>query len=322
MALRPDTRIYVDDLRSLSLPSFDPYILCYRFAFGLRHIQLGNARLGASRGCVTALTTSVDLTNQPFLFPMPSLSPTPTQDTFAHIAETLLPNLMTLQGLPRLIIHLTSSRPLIDASIIVSKTIHAGFRPTTTRLESLPPSLRHLIFKFKFVGKRTEEKTLRSAIVVCPAIEELEIEGDAGEACWCSIVPHFKSLRDLAMRKPGTAQRTSARSSSSGVQWHRPLPSLSPLPRSQSSPCLPFDDLFVKKINRDVVPPPPPRKVVPLTEQRFMKREECFDLNDSDDDDSLFYKPSLRKDSSSMQGCQEQIEVDVRGAGTVVMALV
>ncbi len=56
------------------------------------------------------------------------------------------------------------------------------------------------------MGKRIEEKTLRSAIVVCPAIEELEIEGEGGEECWCSIVPHFKTLRVLVMRKPGTVQ--------------------------------------------------------------------------------------------------------------------
>ncbi len=89
-----------------------------------------------------------------------------------------------------------------------------------------------------------------------------------------------------------------------GVQWRRPSP---PLPRSRSSPCLPFDDLFVKKIDRDV-PPPPPRKVVPLTEQRFMKREHCFDLNESDDDDDcLFFKPSLRVESSPIQSCHKQV---------------
>ncbi len=80
----------------------------------------------------------------------------------------------------------------------------------------------------------------------------------------------------------------------------------------------------MKKIDRDVVPPPPPppRKVVPLAEELFMKGKEYFDINDSDDNDSLFYKPSLRKESSSIQGCQEQVEVDVQGAGKMVMALV
>ncbi|KAK0471468.1 hypothetical protein IW261DRAFT_1597272 [Armillaria novae-zelandiae] len=277
--------------------------------------------------------------SQPFLFPMPPLSPlpptpTPTQDMFTHARHVL-----SSSSHP--------SRPLIDASITISTPIYDGFRPTTT-LESLPPSVRHLRFAFKSVGKRTEEKTLRSAVVVCPAIEELEIQGDAGEACWYSIVPHFKSLRVLIMRKPGIAQVPTSKEAlderfplpkpneraarlanacpalqhvvfPNGVQWRRPSASLLPLPRSRSSPCLPFDDLFVKKINRDVPPPLPP-KVVPLTEQRFMKREECFDLNDSDDDDSLFYKPTLRKESSSIQGCHEHVEVNVRGAGKMVMA--
>ncbi|KAK0485524.1 hypothetical protein EDD18DRAFT_698746 [Armillaria luteobubalina] len=412
--LIPRVLARMDNLRSLSLPSFDLHILRHHSAFGLRHIEFGNTRLSeqAEAELLTWLDgqtnvvslrfpslvdnddddaspptplpstpTRIRLLSAPttpsksFLFPMPPLSPlpptpTPTQDTFNHTIETLLPDLTALQGPPRLIILLAPSRPLIDASIIISTPIYDGFRPRTT-LDSLPTSVRHLRFAFKSVGKRTEEKTLRSAIVVCPAIEELEIEGDAGEACWCSIVPHFKSLRVLIMHNPGTAQvktakeeiderfslpkraRTRLTSSTishsghsmvvseraraarlaiscpalqrvvfpNGVQWRRPSPSLPPLPHSQSSPCLPFDDLFVKKINRDVFPPLLPRKVVPLTETRFMKREECFDLNDSDDD-SLFYKPSLQKDSRSMQGCQEQIEVDVRGAGTVVMALV
>ncbi|KAK0477161.1 hypothetical protein EDD18DRAFT_1337998 [Armillaria luteobubalina] len=413
--LIPRVLARMDNLRSLSLPSFDLHILRHHSAFGLRHIEFSNTRLSEqaeaellmwldgqtnvvslrfpllvddvdedaspptplpSTPTRIRLLSAPTTPSKPFLFPMPPLSPlpptpTPTQDTFSHTTETLLPNLTALQGPPRLIILLAPSRPLIDVSITISTPIYDGFRPTTT-LESLPPSVRHLRFAFKSVGKRTEEKTLRSAVVVCPAIEELEIEGDAGEACWCSIVPYFKSLCVLIMRKPGTAQvktareelderfplpkRARTRSTSStishsghsmvvseraraarlanacpalqrvvfpnGVQWRRPSPSLPPLPRSQSSPCLPFNDLFVKKINRDIVPPPLPRKAVPLTEQRFMKREEVFDLNDSDDDDSLFYKPSLRKDSSSMQGCHEQVEVNVRGAGKMVMALV
>ncbi|KAK0432946.1 hypothetical protein EV421DRAFT_1451365 [Armillaria borealis] len=306
---------------------------------------------------------------QPFLVPMPPLSPlpptpTPTQATFTHTEATLLPNIATLHGPPYLIILIAPSRPLIDASITISTPIYAGFRPTTT-LESFPSPVRRLRFTFKSVGKRTEEKTLHSAVIVCPDIEELEIDGDADKECWYSIVPYFKSLRVLVMRIPGTAQvktvkeelderfplpkrartcSTSSTISHSGhytfvserphaarlanactalqrvvfpneVQWCRPSPSL---PRSQSSPCLPFDDLFMK-INRDVVPPPPPpRKVVPLTEQRFMKAEECFDLNASDDD-SLFFKPSPSRQSSSIQRCHE---VGVQGAGKMVMALV
>ncbi len=137
-------------------------------------------------------------------------APMRTLDTFTHTAETLLPNLTTLRGPPRLAVLLAPSRPLIDASISISMPIYAGFRPTTT-FESLPPSVRRLRFSFKSVGKRTEEKILRSAIVVCPNIEELEIEGDAGEECWCSIVPHFKSLRALVMHIPEMAQVKTAK---------------------------------------------------------------------------------------------------------------
>ncbi len=75
-----------------------------------------------------------------------------------------------------------------------------------------------------------------------------------------------------------------------GVQWCRPSPSLPLLSHSRSSPCLPFHDLFVRKIDGGaVICPPPPWKAVLLTEQ-------CFNLNESDDDDdSMFYKPSLRE---------------------------
>ncbi len=67
------------------------------------------------------------------------------------------------------------------------------------------------------------------------------------------------------------------------------------LHRSRSSPRFPFDDLFVKNINRDVIPPQPPRRIIPLTEQSFMKAELCFDLKESgDDEEYLFYKTSLR----------------------------
>ncbi|KAK0209929.1 hypothetical protein IW262DRAFT_499427 [Armillaria fumosa] len=414
--LIPRVLARMDNLRSLSIPSFDLHILRHHSAFGLRYIEFGNTRLSeqAEAELLTWLDGQTNVVSlrfpflvdddddddsspptplpttptrirllsapttpsQPFLFPMPPLSPlpptpTPTRDTFTHTTETLLPNLTTLQGTPRLVVLLAPSRPLIDASLTVSTPIYAGYRPWTT-LESLPPSVRHLRLTFKSVGKRTEVKTLRIAIVVCPNIEELEIEGEAGEECWCSIVRQFKSLRVLVMRKPETAQvkppkeelderfplpkRARTRSTSStishsghsmvvserahaarlanschtlqhvvfpnGIEWRRPSPSLPPLPRSRSSPCLPFDDLFVKKINRDAVPPPLPRKVVPLTEQRFMKREECFNLDDSDDDDSLFYKPNTRRESSSVQGCHEGVEVDVRGAGKMVIALV
>ncbi|PBK79405.1 hypothetical protein ARMGADRAFT_136119 [Armillaria gallica] len=215
-----------------------------------------------------------------------------------------------------------------------------------------------------------EEKTLRSTVVVRPAIEELEIDDEGGEECCCSIILYFKSLRVLVMGKPGIAQvktareelderlplpmRARTRSTSftfshsghsmvisvrargaclanpypalqrvvflNGVQWCRSSPSL---PRSQSSPRLPFDKLFVKKIDRDVVPPSQsPKKVVPLTEQWFMKAEECFDLNDSDNDGFLSFKASPSRQSSSIQHFYQQVEVNVQGAGKMVMALV
>ncbi|KAK0207809.1 hypothetical protein IW262DRAFT_1529398 [Armillaria fumosa] len=470
--LMPRVLACMDSLHSLSLPSFDLHILRHHSAFGLHHIEFGNTHLSerAEAELLTWLDGQTNVVSlrfpflvddddddtspptplpttpmrirllsalsQPFLFLMPPLlplppTPTPTQHTFTHAAETLLPNLATLQGPPRLILLLAPSGSLVDASITISTPIGAGFRPEMT-LESLPPSVRHLRLIFKSVGKCTEVNTLRIAIIVCPAIEELEIEGEAGERCWCSIVRRLKSLCVLIMHEPGTAQvkrpkeelderfplpkRTRTRSTSStishsghsmivserahaahltnacpalqhivfpdGVQWHRPSPSLPPLPRSLSSPCLPFDDpfddlftkpikrdvvhpplppslpfddpfddlftkpikrdvvppplppslpfddpfddlftkpikrnvvhpplppslpfddpfddLFTKPIKRDVVPPPLPRNVIPSMVHRFMMREDCFDLDDSDDDDSLLYKPSPPRQS-------------------------
>ncbi|PBK80393.1 hypothetical protein ARMGADRAFT_1171935 [Armillaria gallica] len=66
---------------------------------------------------------------------------------------------------------------------------------------SLPP-LHVQVCRQMYGGK----KTLCSAIVICPAIEELKIEEEGGEECWCSIIPHLKSLHVLVMRKPGTTQ--------------------------------------------------------------------------------------------------------------------
>ncbi|PBK80367.1 hypothetical protein ARMGADRAFT_1040105 [Armillaria gallica] len=142
----------------------------------------------------------------------PEIPPLPVEDMFADTADTVLLNLTTLESPPHLIILLATSHrhPLIDPSITISTPICAGFSPTTT-LKSLPPFVRRLRFMFKSVGKRTKEKTLRSAVVVCPAIEELEIEEEGGEECWCSIVPHLKSLRVLVMCKPGTAQIKAAK---------------------------------------------------------------------------------------------------------------
>ncbi|KAK0486803.1 hypothetical protein EDD18DRAFT_1360471 [Armillaria luteobubalina] len=93
---------------------------------------------------------------------------------FTHTAETLLPNLTTLQGPPSLIILLAPSGLIVNASITIYTLVYAWFRPTTT-VKSLLPSARHPL-TFQSVGKRTEKKTHRSAVVVSPAIEELVIE--------------------------------------------------------------------------------------------------------------------------------------------------
>ncbi|SJL17975.1 uncharacterized protein ARMOST_21546 [Armillaria ostoyae] len=53
--------------------------------------------------------------------------------------------------------------------------------------------------------------------------------------------------------------------------WYRPFPSLQPLLRYRSSPCLLFNNLFLKMIDHNVFPPPPSMKIVPLMEQRLMK---------------------------------------------------
>ncbi len=203
--------------------------LRHHFTFGLRHIEFGNTRLSGQAEAElltwldgqtnvvslrfpflvdddddastptafpatptrTRLLSAPTTPNQSFLFPMPPLSPlpptpTPTKDTFMLAADT------TLQGPPRLIILLAPSRPLIHAFITIYTPIYAGFRPTST-LEALPPFVPRLNVVFKCVGKRTEEKTLCSSVVACPDIEELEVEGEDGEECWCSIVPHIKS---------------------------------------------------------------------------------------------------------------------------------
>ncbi len=132
-------------------------------------------------------------------------------------------------------------------------------------------------------------------------------------------------------------QRTSPRSSSSQrmprtptrrlPEWSIVAPSVSPLPRfprSRSTPSFQFDDLFVKKIARDVVSPPqPPRKVVPLTEQRFMRQNSVSTSTTAATTTTpCSLNPSPSRHSSSMQRCQEEVEVDIQGAGKMVMALV
>ncbi|KAK0477160.1 hypothetical protein EDD18DRAFT_1365628 [Armillaria luteobubalina] len=66
---------------------------------------------------------------------------------------------------PVVVLSLAASQPLIHASMRIYTPIYAGFRLTTI-LRSLAPSVLHLRFTFKSVGKRTEGKALGSAVVV------------------------------------------------------------------------------------------------------------------------------------------------------------
>ncbi|KAK0432061.1 hypothetical protein EV421DRAFT_1911252 [Armillaria borealis] len=184
-----------------------------------------------------------------------------------------------------------------------STPIYTRFHPTTS-LESLP-----LCSLPPPVEKRDEEKILHSAIIICPTIKDLEVEekGVMRKPRSAQVETVTEELDERFMLpKRGRTWSTSSTHSHSGhsmvisecahaaclanacpalqcvvfpngVQWHCPSPSL---PRSRSSPCLPFDELFVKKIDRDVVPLPPPRKVIPLMKQWFMKAEQCFDLKE------------------------------------------
>ncbi len=52
--------------------------------------------------------------------------------------------------------------------------------------------------------------------------------------------------------------------------------------------------------------------------RRFTKAEQVLDLNEGEDDDSLFFIPSPRTENISTQCCHQQIEVDVQGAGNMV----
>ncbi len=73
----------------------------------------------------------------------------------------------------------------------------------------VPPFVRSLSV-FDYVGKCMEEKTLHTAVVICPDIEELELEDKGGKECWFSIVLHLISLRVLDMCKWGMAQAQTA----------------------------------------------------------------------------------------------------------------
>ncbi len=83
------------------------------------------------------------------------------------------------------------------------------------------------------------------------------------------------------------------------------------VPRSRSSPCLPFDDLFMEEVQR-IVPLPPPKGIVPFRDQRFRWEEECFDFNDRDNHD-LFFKPSPRKVSRCFNVTRSRSRLTFKG---------
>ncbi len=154
--LIPRVLARMDNLRSLTLPSFDLRIVRHHSAFGLHYIEFGNTRISGQAEIEllmwrdgqtsivslrfpflvddndddespptplpttpthTRLLSAPTTPSQPFLFPMPPLTPlpptpTPTQDTFTHTEATLLPNLATL---PCTALHvLSSSSRLLD----------------------------------------------------------------------------------------------------------------------------------------------------------------------------------------------------------------
>ncbi|KAK0226872.1 hypothetical protein EDD85DRAFT_164903 [Armillaria nabsnona] len=67
-------------------------------------------------------------------------------------------------------------------------------RPLAIWLASLSPFLHEymLFFNVQSVGTRT--KTLCSAVFVCRNVEDLKIEGEADEECWCSFVLDFNAF--------------------------------------------------------------------------------------------------------------------------------
>ncbi|KAK0432948.1 hypothetical protein EV421DRAFT_1451382 [Armillaria borealis] len=230
-----------DNLRSLALPSSDLHfrILRHHSTFGLCHNEFGNPHLSrqADAKLLTWLDGQTNVVSVRFQFllddddsaspasPLPAtpscILSVPTTSSGLHFprlrcrrpayssANSRYVHAHRRHTAPQSYDHPrpdTSCHPPCAASASnYSTLIYAGFCPTTT-LKSHPPSARRLRFTFKSLRKRKEEKTLCSAIVVCPAIEELEVEGEGGEERWCSIVPQFKSLRSLVMRKPWTAQ--------------------------------------------------------------------------------------------------------------------
>ncbi|KAK0190197.1 hypothetical protein F5146DRAFT_1002366 [Armillaria mellea] len=231
---------------------------------------------------------------------------------------------------------------------------------------------------------------------VAPSKNSDEIEGDAGEECWCSLVPCFKFLCVLVMRKTGTARvktakeeldersrlprgaRTRSKSSTSGYSmtgserreqfdtrtgggsssgsWkdgdgarlgifskpslliqakafkvsHTQITKEQKISAGQQNVTPTLARLPVKIIFRPYHRTHAIRSCILLesglviSKQTFTKAEQCFGLNDGEDDDSpssLHRSLSLNKVGIMIQHCHAQIEVDIQGAIRMVMAL-
>ncbi|PBK80396.1 hypothetical protein ARMGADRAFT_1171937 [Armillaria gallica] len=182
----------MDNLLSLTLPSFDIHILRLHSASAL-HIEFlyGQTNVVSLRFptyahpgplCAHHTKRTVSIPRGSAIV-APSYSNAGSGRLHAYYlySHTLLPNLTSLYGPPHLVILLAPSGPLIDASITISSPIYARLCPTMT-LETLPSSVRRLRFNFEFARECTKEKTLRSDVLVCP-FEELKVEGRSGEEC-------------------------------------------------------------------------------------------------------------------------------------------
>ncbi|PBK80369.1 hypothetical protein ARMGADRAFT_1171932 [Armillaria gallica] len=185
----------MDNLLSLTLPSFDIHILRLHSASALHIDSMDRPTLSPSVSRSWSMTTMTGhqldhfLQHRTLSIPRGSAIAAPSYSNagsgrlhaYYLYSHTLLPNLTSLYGPPHLVILLAPSGPLIDASITISSPIYARLCPTMT-LETLPSSVRRLRFNFEFARECTKEKTLRSDVLVCP-FEELKVEGRSGEEC-------------------------------------------------------------------------------------------------------------------------------------------
>ncbi len=119
--------------------------------------------------------------------PMPPLSPlpptpTPTQNMFPQKADTLLPNLAILVG------PLSPSHPP-GALLSSNRRIYHHFKTNICRFPShkSPPVAAAIC-----TSPPRRDSVVPSSYAV--TFGELEIEGEAGKDCSCSIVFHFESL--------------------------------------------------------------------------------------------------------------------------------